>query len=365
MCTIGQKVNDYLTDNIKKNNVPGIAMVTVDNNKKEFYCLGKAKFNKEVERDTIFQIASVSKTFTALGVIKLVEMGLIDLNESINKYLTKFKLPEKESSIDITIEDVLCHTSGIKKMGYYGTSNKKKVVQIDVSLRESILKTGSLYDEQPEKKILYSGINYSLLQLLIEEVTNMSFSDYMQKNILEKLGMYSSTFDWNKLMSSKVARAHGIYGLPIKRRYYSELAAAGLYSTIEDVSEFMVRIINNLSQDDVFRQDSLKYLFKRTSRLNPLAKGVYVATCSQKKVVYSIGLNYGWNAYVAMIPSSSVGIAFLSNSMFSGKLLAEAVSIWYKDKLGELTDINKNMLSLNLEKRRDMIKRFISYKKFN
>lgn len=365
MCTIGQKVNDFLTDNIKKSNVTGIAMVTVDNNKKEFYCLGRAKFNKTMERDTIFQIASVSKTFTALGIMKLVEMGLIDLNEPINKYLTKFKLPEKETSFDVTIEDVLCHTSGIKQMGYYGTSNKKKVVPIDVSLRDTMIKAGSLYDEQPEKKIIYSGVNYSLLQLLIEEVTNMSFSDFMQKNILEKLGMNSSTFDWNKIMWSKVARAHGIYGMPIKRRYYSELAAAGLYSTIEDVSEFIVRIIKNFSQDELFKQDSLKYLFKRTSRLNPLAKGTYVATCSQKKVVYSIGLNYGWNAYVAMIPSNSVGIAILSNSMFSGKLLAEAVSIWYKDKIGELTDINKNMLSLNLEKRRDMVKRFISYNKFN
>lgn len=154
---------------------------------------GKAnlELNVPVKPDMIFRIGSITKQFTAVSILQLVEQGRISLNDSIQKYIKDF--PPKGQTI--TIENLLTQTSGIPD--YLNLEfNLPNPFRIDISTKQIV---DSIKIQQliftPFSKFEYSNSNYFLLGYIIEQVSGLSYAEYIKNNIFDPIGLTKTYYD--------------------------------------------------------------------------------------------------------------------------------------------------------------------------
>jgi CubicO group peptidase (beta-lactamase class C family) len=149
---------------------------------------------------TRFQAASLSKPVAAWGVLRLIEQGRIGLDEPVVSHLRHWRPPPSPFDADgITVRRLLSHTAGLSVHGYAGQTLDRPLPSIAASLSGEA--GGSFPVElldAPGGRWLYSGGGYSVLQLLVEELTGRPFADVMQAEVLGPLGMTVSSFDWRR-----------------------------------------------------------------------------------------------------------------------------------------------------------------------
>ncbi len=152
--------------------------------------------------DSRFQVASLSKWLTAWGVMKLEEEGRLDLDTPVNTYLTRWQLPDGPFDEDgVTIRRLLSHTAGLGDgLGYDGFASAEEVQSLEQSLSgasdASPNAAGSVVvTSEPGSEWNYSGGGYTLLQLVVEEVSGQSFAAYMDEAVFDPLAMDDTSFD--------------------------------------------------------------------------------------------------------------------------------------------------------------------------
>ncbi len=223
-----------------------------------------------VSTRTLFGAASISKPVTALGVLKLVEEGKIDLDTNVNQYLKRWKLPDNEFTVKqkVTVRELLDHTSGI------GTHNGEiydpstPIPTLLQLLRgEKPARTPPVQVEAiPGTEFAYSNGGYLVLSLLIEDVTGEKFAEYMKRTVLDPIGMKDSTFDaplpleWQAHAATAYG-ADGNWAVPPSKFVEPNLAAGGLWSTPTDLARLLLEVRRE------YDGKSSKVLHQRTMRL--------------------------------------------------------------------------------------------------
>lgn len=217
----------YLTDSIyRKGNYNGVLLVA-ENGKVIFKkAFGRRKYDKNTTftTQTAMQLASVSKPFTALAVLMLVERNKLSLNDKLVRYFPT--LPYKE----VTIKHLLNHTSGIpcylnQKWKYKRSFYRKEYI----TNQDLINYLGKRHPKpffQAGKRHKYSNTGYALLASIVEKVSGQKFTDFMQKHIFDTVGMsHTFFFDRNKkiIMQRENDPLDGIYG------------DKGMFSTVDDM----------------------------------------------------------------------------------------------------------------------------------
>jgi CubicO group peptidase (beta-lactamase class C family) len=198
-----------------------------------------------VDRNTIFQVSSLSKWVSAFGIMKLVEAGRIDLDAPVSNYLTRWQLPPSEfNNDDVTVRRLLSHTAGLTdELGYSGFEAGTPIPSLEQSLTlapdadegtSGIVQVGIA----PGSEFKYSGGGYTLLQLLVEEVTGKSFNSYMRASIFRPLGMEHSTYVWEDTSKYTLTEFYNGDGLRSKHYRYASLAATSLYTSLSDLELF-------------------------------------------------------------------------------------------------------------------------------
>ncbi len=198
------------------------------------------------DRDTRFQVASLSKWITAWGVMTLVESGRIDLDAPVDGYLKRWKLPPSRfDNRQVTVRRLLSHTAGLTDgLGYLGFEPGKAVQSLPDSLtRASDASPGSdgaaRVGKAPGGGWAYSGGGYTLLQLMIEDVSGETFEAYMQHAVLVPLGMSRSTFLLPEEGGENLAGFHDVGGRPATHYRFTATAAASLYTSTADLTHFI------------------------------------------------------------------------------------------------------------------------------
>ncbi len=155
--------------------------------------------NLEMDEDTKYRIASISKTVTALGLLKLYDDGAFDLDDPINDYLSFPITNPSFPGTEITFRMLLSHTSSIQDgSGYNGFLNATFSQNPIPSLEELLLPQGSFYSanmyrtESPGTYFTYSNLNYGVIATLIEAISNERFDVYMKNELLDPLGITGS-----------------------------------------------------------------------------------------------------------------------------------------------------------------------------
>lgn len=198
--------------------------------------------NKKVDKNTIFQVSSLSKIVSAVGIMKLVELGKINLDTPVIKYLKRWQLPPSEfDNEQVTVRKLLSHTAGLTDgLGYNGFKNKDSTQTLEESLTKAKdadnieVKVGI----EPGSKWKYSGGGFTLLQLLVEETSGQTFNDFMKDSLFTPLKMTSSSYILNDTMKSRLCEFYNSDKSIAPHFYYSSLAATSLYTSLSDLETF-------------------------------------------------------------------------------------------------------------------------------
>ncbi|MEM8505443.1 MAG: serine hydrolase domain-containing protein [Cyanobacteria bacterium P01_D01_bin.1] len=322
-------IENYLLRKLRqsdKSTLGSAALILIQDSKvvaAHSFGVANATQNNPVQIDrTLYQMASVSKMVTAWGVMKLVEEGTIDLDKPANQYLNRWRFPVGQYSDQVTIRHLLSHTGGLDDLfGYAGFLPGNPIQSLEESLTLTKDSTsgkprGVTVSREPGKNWLYSGGGYTVLQLLIEEVTQQSFSDYMEKNVLKPLGMRESSFDWEAIAASgradELATSFDENLQPSPHRRYTATAAASLYATPQDMASF----IQAYSQkNSVLEQATLEQMITPQPGARQdwgLGHTLYVSSGTDKYVVGHDGGNLPALGHTVRVnPAAGNGVVLL------------------------------------------------------
>ena len=199
-----------------------------------------------VDGDTLFQVASLSKWLTAWGVMVLVERGELDLDAPVNGYLNRWTLPAGSfDDTGVTARRLLSHTAGLTDgLGYAGFPPGTPIQPLTESLTLAADASPNadgrtMVGLEPGTTFAYSGGGYTLLQLLIEEVSGESFERFMQDNVFVPLGMLRTTFTPDLTTTDNMAVFYDMDGREAVHYRFTALAAASLYTSAADLSRFL------------------------------------------------------------------------------------------------------------------------------
>ena len=244
--------------------------------------------SKKVDKNTLFQVSSLSKFVTAVGILKLVELGKIDLDTPISKYLTRWQLPPSEfDNEQVTVRRLLSHTAGLTdELGYSGFENPDSVQTLEASLTKAadadkgvsgVVKVGI----EPNSGWKYSGGGFTLLQLLVEETSGQSFNEFMKDNMFKPLNMTSSTYIWNDSLNNRLCEFYHSNNTLAPHLYYTSLAATSLYTSLADLEIFFQIFLKGKNGEPIGRggisPESLKLL--RETHWDIMGEGIYGLGC--------------------------------------------------------------------------------------
>ncbi len=212
------------------------------------------KTKEPITANSTFHIASVSKTFTAAVILKLMEEGKLNLEDNVEKYLVGFPYN------GITIKDLLSHRSGLPKYDHFmdGTistvvmvKNKKgKMVKRIKTMKAPVQVTGlpnnndvlqymikyrPAPEASPNRRYSYCNTNYAMLALIVEKITNMPFPVYMQENVFKPLGM-TNTYVFSIKDTAKYIPSYNYNNSPFKLQKLDCIYGdKNVYSTVRDL----------------------------------------------------------------------------------------------------------------------------------
>jgi CubicO group peptidase (beta-lactamase class C family) len=225
-------------------NVPGASVAVVKNGEVTWargYGIADPAQGVPVTPETVFDAASIAKPVTAWGIMTLVEDGLLDLDAPVEQYLTRWHLPPSEFDHNqITVRRILSHTAGLSTDGDTGVDPGEYLPTLEEALNGAVLGMRALHVAYPPgEDYHYSSIGYTLLELAVEEVTGEPFASYMQREVLDPLGMVNSSYDWTPRLLAQAAIGHDWYNNPLPIYQYSTRAQGGLHTTPRDLAIFM------------------------------------------------------------------------------------------------------------------------------
>ena len=275
--------------------------------------------HKKNTANSIFNIASVTKPLTAVGIMKLVEDGRLTLETSINTYFPNF-IPD--FSKDITVRHLLNHSSGMQaNVGRIDDEgNGLMPGNKEVSLEELIeLFKDSKLKFNPGTGYEYNNFGYSLLAYIIEDVSKMSYADYMEEVVFKPANMQNTAVsDFNPTS----IKSYSYIGLGMKefKRYQSPIhsswviGAGNIHSTTDDLHHFMEALENGklLKPDSV---DKL-YSYTKSRGINDSEYGLgwRIEHRAGEKWINHTGLLPGSASLIGLLPERNIKIIILSNA---------------------------------------------------
>jgi CubicO group peptidase (beta-lactamase class C family) len=340
---LDQKIPQLLNDF----SVPGTAIAIIENGAiilQKGYGYSNVDRKTRVTTTTGFNIGSISKTITAWGVMKLVQDGKIDLDAPAEKYLTRWHLPKSEFDANtVTIRRLLSHTAGLSLHGYPGWSPKDKLPTIEESLDGINNGPGRVeMIMEPGTKWKYSGGGFSILQLIIEEVTGQKFEDYMQVEILNPLAMMHSSYTIDDKILKASSLEHNNFGDVIDFELFTAQAAAGLHTTIEDFTKFALASLyidkKNPKNQHILTAATLEEMMEPAKASNgSYGLGYQVDAINETSIVLRGhgGANTGWHALFMVDPVTNDGFIMITNGGAGSKIYRQVFCDWIYWKTGE------------------------------
>jgi len=242
------------------------------------YGLANISENVPVDAETLFQVGSIGKIFTAIAVMQLVEKSELDMDTDIQEYLGKNLTIDPSFTKPITLSHLLSHSAGFNEQIIgYGARSKEEIQPLGEHLKHRFPKR---YTE-PGLEISYSNYGYALAGYLVELASGQSFTDYISANILKPLGMIHSHYNMaghnNKPASGNMATGYSIDSEGPKALdtfYRNPIPAGGLYSTAGDMLRFMKLFVgDSILRNSLVSQHSIQEMYKQVISNHPSLNG--------------------------------------------------------------------------------------------
>jgi len=314
--SISKKIDQYLTDYYINKDIPSISAGIIHDGK--IVWLGAKGFadienNVHATEKSVYRIASISKVITAVAIMQLVEKGKLKLDDDVRKYIPYF--PPKRWKF--TIRQLLSHTAGIRNYKSTGEFESKEYFQ---SIKEAInyLAKDSL-EFEPSTRYLYTTLSYNLLAAIIENVSEMPFTEYLTNNILIPADMKSTYPDFQRsIIPFRVKGYDRNKYRQIQNAALADLSikipGGGLLSTTEDLLKFS----DSLLKGKLIKQASLDSLIVPTKlkdgKTVDYGLGFAFGTDeSGKKFISHSGIGTGFTSLLIIYPQEKIAAVHLIN----------------------------------------------------
>jgi len=328
------KIDKYFNRRYKWGNFNGTVLYA-DHGKvvyKKAFGYRNMKTKEPLETSDPFQLASVSKPITAIAIMLMLDQGLIELDDPIQKYLPQ--VPYE----GVTIRHMLTHKSGMPNYMYFSDklwpnrrtpiSNNDVLCIMEQEKPQRYLK--------PNRKYNYSNTNYAVLASLIEEISGKSYADYIQRNIFDRVGM-ESAFVFNRNNDYKLPEpVYGYIGKRTKARnsYLNGVVGdKGIYASVDD----LFKLDQALYTNELISQEAQNLMYSSSHRrlwsTDNYGLGWRVNTDKKnQRTVYHGGWWKGFRTYYIRELYSKKTIIVLSNSTTGGLLGTRELRALVKDQ---------------------------------
>ena len=258
--------------------------------------------------NTIYQIGSMTKQFTAVVILKLAEQNKLTLQDRLSKYF-----PDYPRGNEITIEHLLTHTSGIYEY-FRNTQYNNRDIKKPLSKEERMLFfRDKPLDFDPGTKFSYCNSGYELLGLIIEQLTYKPYELVVREYILNPLKMIHTGYDFIWLKSNDKAKAYSLYSKKVTTDAIpwdstATYSAGSLYSTAQDLYLWHKGLLSN----QIISKSSLEKAY--TPFRNGYGYGWWIDSLYQKRVVSHGGNVQGFTTHMIRIPEEDVCIILINNT---------------------------------------------------
>ncbi len=347
----------YAQEILEENKTPGGAVIVSRDDRVEYFWTSGCRDNngKEIDEDTIFGIASLTKSITGVAIIQLKEDGFLSLSDPVTKYLAGFSIPGYDTN-KVTIHNLLNHTSGLPPLPCFKYSfwenTSPDIGEEEMNPPYPINNYGDLIDfiaggefemlGHPGEYSSYSNDGYALLGAIIEEVSGLTYSQYVKEKILDPLEMERSTFCLDQVLEDGnrttlyYKKGEDIFCSPNWQEAPPFYAAGSLKSTPRD----MIKYTQMLAQGG-------EYKGRKLISKEGLAKITYPGAPFSLKSYYGYGFHVqpsyhgvtivdhggnlkGASSHAGFIPEKGISAVVLTNlrETPSGKIWMGAIN-WF------------------------------------
>lgn len=328
------EIDNYVEAYLEEQRIPGAAIAIVHEHNlfysKAWGITGES--GEKVTTETPFTIGSISKSLTGLAIMRLIEEGAVNLEDPVQQYLPWFTLKDRQAASQITIKHLLTQTSGMST--YSGLSISDQESQDMGMIQENAKSLSNVtLTAKPGEKHQYSNANFLILAAIIEEVTDQTYSEYMEQQVFSPLGMKHAAADKRSAYEKGyLAGYQSWFGIPRKSAVAYDNGGAP-YGYITASAEDMVHFITLL------RQEESPFLSKKTMDLytTPYVQtgehryyglGIRITNPdSTEEMIWHSGSTPDSHAEVFFIPETGWGGAILTNK---NHILEEEALIYLK-----------------------------------
>lgn len=309
-------VDSYIRAAMRAYNIPGAALVVAQDGEILFgQGYGNAAPGQPVTGDTPFYIGSQSKSFTAMAIMQLVEQGLVDLDAPVQTYLPWFRVVDEQASGQITIRNLLQHTSGLSEEGYvenFAPDASLETIVRDLSRARLTAPVGA--------QMHYFNPGYSTLGLVIETVSGQSYGEYLQEHIFQPLGMVNSFTDPVEAQAAGLAQGYAqvfMTAIPFDQTFYQyDLPAGFIMSSANDMARYLMALANGGELDGVrvLQPESIEQLFTPNTAIgSSYGFGWYISEYYGQTQITHGGDTERFHTSVLILPENGLTVVMLFN----------------------------------------------------
>ena len=310
----------------------GLAVGVVRDGNLESFCgqgVADIEAKRPVTEDTVFRIASISKTFTAVAVMQLWEQGQLDLDHPANDYLRGYQLvPADPAWRPATVRHLLTHTAGVPEWvhptrmvnsGWFGES---------FALGERLPTPAEYYRGklrlavEPGSICTYSDHGFATLGQIVEDVSGERLAHYLREHIFQPLGMADSDLLRSPEVAARLATGYrlGVRGAkPVTDRQWVTAAASSIYSTPRDMARYVAALVGGGAGEHgaIVKPETLAQIFAAQYRADPRIPGLGLAffrvDMGGHAAVEHQGVLPGFNSQIYLAPDDGVGVVAFTN----------------------------------------------------
>ena len=314
--------------------IPAVSIAIVKDNQIVFrrgYGLADLENKVPATADTVFRIASVSKPLAAVAAMQLVEKGKLDLDAPVQKYAPSFPI----KAFPITSRQLLAHLSGVR--GYIRSEGERTFHYESLTDALAIFKDDPL-EHEPGTKYTYTTFGYTLLGVVIEGASGMSYPEYLREQILKPAGMLNTQVDDIYAIIPNRARGYSprVYGQfngnwrnPALMDSSYKIPGGGLVSTVEDLARFAIAVQNGV----LIKPETLEQMARnqktRDGQETGYGYGWYVGRREGREPDGSVwhgGVQQGFTSDLWILPSKHFAVVILTNLEGGGRLGLEKLA---------------------------------------
>ncbi len=264
--------------------------------------------------DTVYGIGSMTKQFTAVAVMQLVEQGVLGLDDKLGKYLPgggSLRPP-------VTIRHLLNHTAGIRGEADLGMlmQGESETVPSTTSILDSLKE--ELFDSPPGRVWRYSNFGYCVLGILIERVTGDTYANHIRKSVLNRAGLSATWCGASEVPSERLAKGYtdraGCFATVQMPAMEQTFSSGALYSTVEDLVRWQSALIDGRVIDpEAYQRMTTRGVLETGEDLG-YGYGFFLGSCGSHREISHDGTTGGYSSQLAYYPTARLTVAVLTNS---------------------------------------------------